>query len=192
MFTGRDERRLTAAENNGFATKGKNMTPTEVIKEMVASGEAGDMNRLDEVLDDALEFTGAAPQPLGKSDFLDFSRAMTRAIPNVKFNLKIYSDQDGDWVRGETRITGVHKGALELPFLPKIAATKKRIKLPVERFVALVRDDKIVSFSSESSAGSGLIGILRQIGRDDLADCLLSAERDCRTLEESAPVGVHA
>jgi hypothetical protein len=63
------------------------------------------------------------------------------------------------------------------------------VSLPTERWTAYVSDGKITSLDVEVNADGGFLAALKQIGREDLADCLRTAGRDCRTIEEVAPLG---
>ncbi len=167
------------------------MSPTEAIRKMIAAVEAGDYSGVAGVLDRDFTFAGSAPHPLGRGEFLEFARAIHGALPDVKYNLKITAEKDSEWVRGEIRFTGTHAGELDLPYLPKVPATRRSVKIAAEKFVAKVHDGKIVSFSIETGPNSGLMGILKQIGREDLADCLRAGNVDCRTMETGPSAVIH-
>ncbi len=165
------------------------MSSAEVIAETFAALDAGDYETAAGLLDREFEFSGPTLQPLGAKEFIAFESALRSAMPNLKHNCLVYSTEDGDWVRGQVQIAGTHRRPLDLPNLPILAATRKRVKLPAERFVAVVRDGRIVSFAADVGPDGGLMGILKQLGRDDLADCVGAGGRDC--IEESFQPGVH-
>jgi hypothetical protein len=123
------------------------------------------------------------PEPVGADEFIGFERAIRGAMPNINHNQVILSEDIGGWVRGKVRVAGLHTGTLDLPFLAKVGPTKKSIQLPTERWTALVKDDKIVSLKVEVGLNGGLIGILKQMGRQDLVNCLGAKGADCRTIE---------
>jgi ketosteroid isomerase-like protein len=168
------------------------MLSTDVLTEMFIALDKGDDDKVRSLLDRDFEFSGPAPEPIGAEEFIAFERALHQALPNLRHNGVVYSEDSGDWVRGEVHVTGTHRGVLELPMLPKVIPTRKKVTLSPERFLALVRDGKILSFAAEVGPDGGLIGILKQIGRKDLADCLGIKGADCRTIGQDLSAGTHA
>jgi len=167
------------------------MSPREILSEVLVALDKGNYDKVLSLLSGDFKFSGPVPEPVGANEFVAFERALRAALPNLRHNGKVYSEAEGEWVRGEVRVTGTHKSVLDMPAIPPVEATGKKIKLPTERWVALVRDGKIISFAAEVGPDGGLIGILKQIGRADLADCLLAKGSDCRTYGEQAATEAH-
>jgi hypothetical protein len=83
------------------------------------------------------------------------------------------------------RLTGTHEGKVDVRWVAPVAATMKKISLPASKWQARINNGKIVSLSAEVPPDGGLIGMLLQIGRKDLADCLRTPGADCRGLPET-------
>jgi ketosteroid isomerase-like protein len=166
------------------------MTNSELVKEAFAALDAGNFDKFTNYLAKEYKIHGLTETPMDRDQFLAFARATYAAFPDISRNVVVlWEGKDGE-VRGEMHVTGTHRGTLNLPFLPEVAATNKSVHLPKNRWTCQVKNGKAVSFTIESGAVSPLIAMLTAIGRDDLADCLRTKGRDCRTIEEeSMPLG---
>jgi ketosteroid isomerase-like protein len=181
----KDDWPFAADRFGGQTTKEKTMTSKDILNQAFKALDNGDYDTVSSLLDHNFRFSGPTPYPLNAQEFIAFERAIRAAFPDVRHNGTVRSESADGWVSGEVRVTGTHKAALEMPYIPKIGATNKKFKLPTERWSAQVQNGKVVSFSADVPADGGLVGILTQIGRDDVADCLKTPGADCRTLPES-------
>ena len=165
------------------------MTNSELVKEAFAALDGQNFDKFSSYLAKDYKLRGVTPTPLDRNQFIAFTRAMAAAFPDIKRNVTVlWEGKDGE-VRGEMQVTGTHQGALALPFIPVVEATNKTVRLPKDRWICEIKNGKAVSFTVESAQDGGVLGLLKQIGREDLADCLRTAGRDCRTIEEVAPLG---
>jgi hypothetical protein len=167
------------------------MSTSDLVKEVFNALDDGDYDIVSANLDRDFKFSGPTPNPIGKQEFIAFERALRRAMPDLKHNCSVLWEGKESEARGEVRVTGTHQNVLDLSYVPKVEATSKRVKLPTERWTARVKNGRIVSFAAEVGPDGGLLGILKQIGREDLADCLRTKGGDCRIYEESKSMGLH-
>ena len=92
--------------------------------------------------------------------------AMSAAFPDWSFNASEFVEE-GDTVRVTVQITGTHTGDLDLsPMgLPKVPATGKKIKNPVEHPVVTIKGGKITGVHvGDVTPDGGVPGILKQLG----------------------------
>lgn len=139
---------------------------TQTIAQAFADAfNAGDLEKVAGYLAEDFQFSGPTPQPLGAREWLGMTQALQVAFPDIQYNLRILS-VEGNKVTHTTQVSGTHTGELDLtPMgLGVIPATGKTFSNPEERGEAVIEGGKIVSIRVEAAEGSGLEGILRQIG----------------------------
>ena len=139
---------------------------TQTIAQAFANAfNAGDLDEVAGYLAEDFQFSGPTPQPLGAAEWLGMTRALQAAFPDIQYNLQIEA-VEGDTVRTSTQLSGTHTGELDLTAmgLGVIPATGKRFANPKEYGEATVEGGKVASIRVEAAEGSGLEGILRQIG----------------------------
>jgi hypothetical protein len=140
------------------------MNDIDLVKTTLTSIEAGDFTHYRDQYSDNMIFTGPVPKPLSRVEYVDLLRAVHKAFPDWKFNATNFK-QVHDHVTLNTRISGTHTGALELPMLGINAKpTNKRFTSPLETLTITIENGKITRLESENVPGGGLMGILSQIG----------------------------
>jgi len=141
------------------------MNARETAQAFADAFNAGDLEKVADYLAEGFQFSGPTPQPLGAAEWLGMTRALQAAFPDIQYNLRILS-VEGDKVVTTTQVSGTHTGELDLtPMgLGVIPATGKSFSNPEERGEAVIEGGKIKAIRVEAAEGSGLEGILRQIG----------------------------
>ena len=141
------------------------MSTLSVVKEALAAMEAGDFKKLDSLVADDFVFAGPVPQPIGKREFLGLMTALTKAMPDWKFNGADWKEM-GDQVTMVSQITGTQTGELSLPMpgMPPIPASGKKIALPKEPTTYTVKNGKLSRLDASVSPAGGVTGILSQLG----------------------------
>ncbi len=165
------------------------MSSSDVLKELLQTLDTGGYDKARTLLDKDFKFSGPMPGAVGRDEFIAFEKSIRTAMPDLKHNGVISWEGRTGEVRGEVRIAGTQTGSLDMPYIPNVNPSNKAVKLPTERWTANVKDGKVISFAAEVGPDGGLLGILKQIGRDDLADCLRTHGLDCRLYEENAGMG---
>jgi ketosteroid isomerase-like protein len=148
------------------------MSSAEIVSEVLTKVDSRDWDGAAVLLDADFEFVGPTPKPANAAEFIAFQKAVHAGFPDFRHNHRIYSE-DGDWVRGEVRVRGTHTQTLSVEGLPPIEPTGRYVENPTERFLALVKDGKLTHLAVEVTPDGGFAGLLRRIGRADLADRLI-------------------
>ncbi len=162
------------------------MTNSDIANKLFAALDAKKWDEAAGYLTKDFKFTGPMPNPLNKDEFIAFQRAIHTGLPDFNHNASVASESKEGEIRGTVKVTGNHRGVLEMPMIPKIEATNKRVELPKEKWTIQAADGKIKSLHVDVPPDGGFLNLLRQIGRDDVADCLRAGNRDCRTIEAGA------
>src|SRR4051812_166477 len=144
------------------------MKGVKIFKECVTLLENRDFKKLSKHISDDFRFSGAVPNPIGKQEWIDFLKALTKGLPDFSLNLSDadsrVEEQSGK-VYARYHITGTHSGPLDLPFLGISApATGKKVSLPQERMTVHFDGDKIREMHVDPSPGGGMEGLLQQLG----------------------------
>jgi hypothetical protein len=168
------------------------MTSSDIVKELFSALDSGNYTKADSYLDNNFKFSGPTPTALGKAEFLAFEKAMRASTPNVDHGITVsWESKDGE-VRGEAHVRGTHTKDLNLPMIPLVKATNKSYRLPAEKYTAWVKNGKIASIAVDTPTDGGVIGMLTQIGREDIADCLRTKGLNCRAdYEETGSTRAH-
>lgn len=141
------------------------MKTTDTARLLFTSTEAGDWDKAAGTMTDDMRFSGAAPEPLHKQEYIDLLRALVWAMPDWKFNTGEFKEK-GDRVIVPIHITGTHKRDLRLPKMnvPLVPPTGRHVALPNETVTLTFRGDKIASIEVSKVPGGGVMGILQQLG----------------------------
>lgn len=137
----------------------------ETAKRFANLLETKDLNGLKDIFTD--DFTAKGPtMELTKEQTIGYLQMLFTAFPDMSFGL---SDFEEKWnqVTCVSHERGTHKGTLDLsPFdMPvSLPPTGKAFKLSESVYTIRVAGDKVVYFSEEVVEGSGLAGILKQLG----------------------------
>lgn len=146
-------------------TKGRTeMSITErfqaMDKEIIGGG---DLAKAGEYMADDFVFAGATPQPLDKQSALGFWAGVRTAFPDFKHNTSDFEERDGK-LFATVAVSGTHLGDLNIPGLPAIPPTGKKVQLPRERIELSYRGDLFTEWLVEEVPNGGIRGILGQIG----------------------------
>jgi predicted ester cyclase len=141
------------------------MTAIEMASKLLHDIEAKDTTAAAKLLTDDFTFSGPVPQPISGREWLAMHKSLSIAFPDWKFNASDLREEAGK-VRVAVRITGTHKGELNLSSLgmPNVPATGKSIKLPREEITLTVSNGKFSSLHTPPTDGGGVMGILSQLG----------------------------
>jgi hypothetical protein len=114
--------------------------------------------------DYVLEQPGAPVQ--GREQWLAFQRMWRAGFPDLVITYELHDVED-NVVRGTSRATGTHSADLDLGLLGKAVVPPSGKVLTITQTVAYVVEcDQIVSAVSQPDAGSGIPGLLVQLGVD--------------------------
>jgi ketosteroid isomerase-like protein len=140
------------------------MEPQEVVQAFYAElNNSGPEAAADYLAEDyAVEQPGAPVQ--SKAHWLALWRMWQDGFSDIAIKYDLHS-VDGNLVRGRSRVTATHTGALDLGQLGMgvVAATGKSVTT-VSAIGFIVEDGKIVSGTAKPEAGGGIPGLLAQLG----------------------------
>jgi hypothetical protein len=141
------------------------MSVRELAEEWAMAINSGDWEKVASFLSEDFKFIGPVPEPVGGMEWIGLSESMKRAFPDIRYNLRIDSIE-GEIVRTTTQLRGTHTGDFDLTAMGfgVIPATGISFSNPEEEGDAVVRGNKVISLQVKSTEGSGLMGILQQIG----------------------------
>jgi hypothetical protein len=141
------------------------MEPQEVAQAFADAFNAGDLDTVASYLSDDFQFSGPVPEPVGAAEWLGISRVFQVAFPDINYNLRIVG-VEGNVVKTTTQVSGTHTGDLNLSALGMgvIPPTGKSFSNPEEPGEATVEGGKVTSIHIPSGEGSGVMGILAQLG----------------------------
>ncbi|HLV98750.1 MAG TPA: nuclear transport factor 2 family protein [Ktedonobacterales bacterium] len=139
------------------------MSNLDLARKALHASETGDLATLNTLAADDFQFLGVTPQALGKQEFLGFIESIHTAFPDFKFN-ETSASESGNTATIKHKITGTHKGTLNIPGMPPIPATGKSFVLPEETSVFTFAGDKASKYLAEPAPNGGLMGILAQLG----------------------------
>lgn len=141
------------------------MDDIERVVTFFESIEKKDWHALKEMIADDFRYFGPTPDPVSKDKWLEFQRAVQTAFPDWAYNIQKV-ERIHDAIEVTVHITGTHQDELKLPvegFAP-IPATHRKVKMPVEHALLLVKDGKIAELRVEQQLHGSLPGLLEQLG----------------------------
>jgi predicted ester cyclase len=139
------------------------MSNLDLARKALHAFSSGDMATMNTLMADDFQFLGVTPQPLGKPEYLGFMSAINTAFPDFKFE-EVSASESGDTVTIKHHITGTQTGPLNLPGMPSIPATGKKMRLPEETSVFTFAGSKVSKYLGEPAPDGGLPGMLKQLG----------------------------
>lgn len=140
------------------------MDGIQLVSAAMAAVESWDMPGVAKLLSDDFTYVGTG-RPMNKEKFLAVQSAICESLPDLKFNTSKVR-QDGNRVWASVRISGTHLNDLDLAMLgiPMIPATGIYCQLAPEQIEYHIENGLIAGISAPHSAGSGIPGLLSQIG----------------------------
>ena len=141
------------------------MDAKQVAEEFAVAFEAGDIERCKTFLAEGFTFSGPVPKPASADEWIGIVSGMRAAFPDLNYHIKITGVQ-GNKAMTTTRLTGTHTGDWDLSAMGMgvIPATGKSFSNPQEEGMMTIENGKITAYFINAKEGSGVAGILDQIG----------------------------
>jgi hypothetical protein len=143
------------------------MEQNKIVEGFFNSIEKNDFTGAEGYLSKSFKVSGVGPELLGAKEFLGVHRAFNTGMPDFKFNYKITTVKD-NIVETKVKLTGTHFKDMPAPapWLNKIPATNRTLRMPEERVTFTIKDNKIEKLHLENTPGGGLMGVLKQLGAE--------------------------
>lgn len=140
------------------------MNKRETVQALMDSIQQGDLDNAKSMLADNFTFSGSLPEPMNKADWLEMSRGMKKAFPDLNYHFKVIG-ADGDVVKSTMQLSGTHNEAFDLTKMNMgtYPATNKTFSVKVEKLKVTVKDHKVSAWVVEPNDSAGLDEILRQL-----------------------------
>ena len=141
------------------------MTIEQIVRHTLSAIDAHDLNKAAAYTADDLAVTDPTlnlPRPLDKNAFFAQMSAILQAFPDWKYNI-IEVTTRNDQVTVTVEAVATNTNPLQLPGLPPIPATGKRVTVP-DQFIFTVMDDIITAITINSPPNGGAAEMLRQLG----------------------------
>ncbi|MBL8050989.1 MAG: ester cyclase [Anaerolineales bacterium] len=141
------------------------MNKRETVQALMDSIQQGDFDNAKSMLADNFTFSGSMPEPINKEAWLEMSKGMKKAFPDLNYHFKVIG-ADGDVVKSTAQLSGTHNEAFDLTKMNMGAypATNKTFSVKIEKLKVTVKDHKISAWVVEPNDGAGLNAILGQLG----------------------------
>jgi predicted ester cyclase len=141
------------------------MKTNELAQAFVDAYNAGNLDKVASFLSNDFKFSGPVPEPIDSTEWLGLLRLFKTAFPDINYNLRLVS-VEGNVVHTTSQVNGTHTGDLDISAMGMgvFSPTGKTFSLPEEPGEAIVEDDKVKSIHVQSGKGSGVMGILVQLG----------------------------
>ena len=143
------------------------MSAIDTVKTFITALQSGDMQLAAEVIAEDFRLSGLAPQELDEREFLVLQSRLLTAMPDFSYNLSNLREE-GDEVKAIIQVTGTQTGDLSLPMLglEPVQATGLAVDLAQMETSYRVVDGKVAAMHVVSAAGSGLPGLVQQVGTE--------------------------
>ena len=141
------------------------MDTKELAQAFVDAYNARDMAKIASFLSDDFNFSGPVPKPIGSCEWLGLHSIFKAAFPDISYNLRVVS-VEGNVMTTTSQLKGTHTGPLELSAMGMgdFPPTGKSFSNPVEDGEAIIENGKVKSIHIKSGEGSGISGMLEQLG----------------------------
>jgi len=141
------------------------MEAKQVAEEFLAAFNAEDMAKIRAFLSDRFTFSGPTPEPVSADQWMAIVMGMRAAFPDLNYNIKI-TGYEGNKVMTTTQLTGTHTNEWNLTAMGigVVPATGKTFSNPKEEGFMTIENGKIASYFINSKEGSGIPGMLKQLG----------------------------
>jgi len=141
------------------------MDPKETVQTLMDAVQKGDFVKAQSLLDDGFQFSGPVPEPISGPAWMDMSKKLKAAFPDLDYHFKI-ADVQGNTVQIEAHLSGTHREDLDLTAMNMgvIPATKKPFSAAHEHGEATVQNGKVKTWAMTPTEGAGLMAILGQLG----------------------------
>ncbi len=141
------------------------MNVREFAESFAEAFNTGDYDTVASYLADDFQFSGPVPEPINGQQWIGMTKLLRAAFPDIQYRMRVVG-VEGDVVTTTTQLSGTHTGDLDLSAMGMgvIPATGKSFSNPEEVGQGIVRGDKLASIHITPVEGSGLMGILSQLG----------------------------
>jgi predicted ester cyclase len=143
------------------------MNAIDTVKTFVTALQSGDMQLAADTMTADFRVSGLTPQELDEREFLLLQSRLLDAMPDFSYNLSDIH-KEGDEVKASIHITGTQTGELSLPMLglEPMQATGLAVDLAQMETSYRVVDGKVAAMHAVSAAGTGLSGLIQQVGTE--------------------------
>jgi hypothetical protein len=141
------------------------MSNLETARQLAEALESRDLAGIQALLPDSLVAKGPSFE-LNKAQILGFLQIMFTAFPDHRFGLTDFREE-GEVIYCNAHERGTHTGILDLTPLGmsvSLPPTGKSFALPEYLVTMRVADNRVAYFEEEDVPGSGMAGILAQLG----------------------------
>jgi predicted ester cyclase len=141
------------------------MDTKETAKEFIEAFNNGDVAKVGSLLAEDFTFSGPVPKPLSKREWVGLLGIFKTAFPDINYNLR-FVKAEGNVVTTTSQLTGTHTGNFDMSAmgLGVFPPTGKYFSNTEESGESVVEDGKIKSIHMQGGKGSGVEGILTQLG----------------------------
>lgn len=144
------------------------MSNIETVMTFVTALQSGDIGLAANSMTDGFTMSGFAPNSLDKNEFLVMQSKLLAAMPDFSYNLSDIQDAENESVQALIQITGTQLNGLDLSPLgiQPVQATGLAVTLPQVHVTYRVENGLVTSVQVESLPGSGIAGLLQQVGAE--------------------------
>lgn len=148
------------------------MNATDTVKDFMLALEAKDYDKAASYLSSEFIFSGWAPGPLDKDQFIAVMEGLKEGMPNLSYHFNTVQDvgdlEQESRVEAAIQITGTQTDSFILPplGLPPIPQMARSVSLPEEHWHFTLQSGKIVRIAVQRVPGGGIQGLLHQLGID--------------------------
>ena len=144
------------------------MSNRETVMTFVTALQSGDIGLAANSMADDFTMSGFASNPLDKNEFLVMQSRLLAAMPDFSYNLSDIQDVENNSVQALIQITGTQLNGLDLSPLgiQPVQATGLAVTLSQVHVTYHIENGLIASIQMESLPGSGIAGLLQQVGAE--------------------------
>jgi len=141
------------------------MNAIQTVQTLMDAIQKAEWEKAKSLLTADFQFSGPVPQPIDGEAWLEMSKTLKRAFPNLDYHFRVES-AEGDIVKISAELKGTHSADLDLTAMQMgvIPATNRPFAAAREHGKATVKGDKVTAWANEPTPGAGLIAILEQLG----------------------------
>ena len=144
------------------------MSNIETVMTFVTALQSGDIELAANSMSDNFTLSGFEANPLDKNEFLLMQSKLLAAMPDFSYNLSDVQDAENESVQALLQITGTQLNSLDLSQfgIQPVESTGLAVTLPQVHATYRVENGLIASIQMESLPGSGMAGLLQQVGAE--------------------------
>lgn len=141
------------------------MDAKATIRALMDYIQQGDFEKAKTLLSKDFQFSGFAPGPVGADAWLEMSRSMKKAFPNLDYHFhleNIYANT----ARISMQLRGTQTGTLDLTDrnMGKRRGSNRSFVSAREDSKVTVEEERVTSWVVQPAAGAGMKSILKQLG----------------------------